>query len=212
MKKIRKSFIFTSLLYMALGIVLLVWPDISLNVVCFSFGVVTLLYGVVKLFMYVANRSDGGFFYQIHLVVGVIAIALGVFFLMRPDIIISIFPIMIGLFIIFHSIVKVQGAFELRKVEYDKWWGILVAAIVTAGLGIIIVRNPFATVEAMVMAVGIILILDSLLNIASTIFASYIVKKYTKMVNEVFYPDYNYSKDSRADEEKESVTVDYKEE
>ena len=119
---------------------------------------------------------------------------------------------MIGLFIIFHSIVKVQGAFELRKVEYDKWWGILVAAIVTAGLGIIIVRNPFATVEAMVMAVGIILILDSLLNIASTIFASYIVKKYTKMVNEVFYPDYNYSKDSRADEEKESVTVDYKEE
>ena len=55
MKKIRKSFIFTSLLYMALGIVLLVWPDISLNVVCFSFGVVTLLYGVVKLFMYVAN-------------------------------------------------------------------------------------------------------------------------------------------------------------
>ena len=212
MKKIRKSFIFTSLLYMALGIVLLVWPDISLNVVCFSFGVVTLLYGVVKLFMYVANRSDGGFFYQIHLVVGVIAIALGVFFLMRPDIIISIFPIMIGLFIIFHSIVKVQGAFELRKVEYDKWWGILVAAIVTAGLGIIIVRNPFATVEAMVMAVGIILILDSLLNFASTFFASYIVKKYTKMVNEVFYPDYNYSKGSRADEEKESVTVDYKEE
>lgn len=212
MKKIRKSFILTSLLYMALGIVLLVWPDMSLNVVCFSFGAVTLLYGVVKFFMYVANRRDGGFFYQVHLVVGVIAIALGVFFLMRPDIIISIFPIMIGLFIIFHSIVKVQGAFELRRVEYDKWWGILVAAIVTAGLGIIIVRNPFATVEAMVMAIGIILILDSLLNIASTIFAFYVVKKYTKMMNEVLYPDYNYPKDNREDEEKESVTVDYKEE
>ncbi len=173
LKNLKISFIISSILYMALGVVLLVWPTTSLNVICYAFGGITLLYGLFRLASYLGNRENASVL-QADTFIGIIMIGLGIFLLIQPDVIRSILPIVLGLFVIFNSIIKLQYGFELKASFYDKWWILLFLGIVTAGLGTVIAVNPFATPELTVTVMGIVLVSDGISNIFTILFTSII--------------------------------------
>ena len=52
LKSIRNSLILSSLLYIVLGVVLLVMPELSLGFACLLIGGAVLVYGVVRLAAY----------------------------------------------------------------------------------------------------------------------------------------------------------------
>lgn len=55
---------------------------------------------------------------------------------------------------------------------YGRWWLYLLTSLVSIALGAFVLCNPFQTVEAMVMALGVILVLEAVLNLVGTLFAS----------------------------------------
>jgi len=173
-KSLKISFIISSILYMALGAFLLIWPTTSLNVICYAFGGITLFYGFFRLASYLGNRENPSVL-QADCFFGIIMIGIGIFLLIQPDIIRSILPIVLGLFIIFNSIIKLQYAFELKAAFYEKWWILLFLGIVTAGLGTVIAFNPFASTELMIMAMGIVLVADGLSNLFTLLFSAFIL-------------------------------------
>ncbi len=173
-KSLKISFIISSILYMALGAFLLLWPTTSLNVICYAFGGITLFYGFFRLASYLGNRENPSVL-QADCFFGIIMIGIGIFLLIQPDIIRSILPIVLGLFIIFNSIIKLQYAFELKAAFYEKWWILLFLGIVTAGLGTVIAFNPFTSTELLVMAMGIVLVADGLSNLFTLVFSAFIL-------------------------------------
>ena len=158
-KKLKWNLILMSLLYVGLGIFLVMKPGTALNIVCYALGGVVLACAAVQLIRYFVVER-GVFQSQLTLISGLICLALGVFLLLRSDIVVSILPIVFGLFVIFDSLGRIQNALELRRCEYSSWKVFLLLAVLSVVLGIVMVVDPFGTMETLVMAIGIILIIE----------------------------------------------------
>ena len=166
-KKLKWNLILMSLLYLALGIFLLMVPGTALNVVCYALGGVVLACAAVQLVRYFVVER-GVFQSQLTLISGLVCLALGAF-------------LIIGLFVIFDSLGRIQNALELRRCEYSSWKVFLLLAVLSVVLGIVMVVDPFGTMETLVMAIGLILILEGALNLLSALYTMLAVRRFIKL-------------------------------
>ena len=164
-KKLKWNLIVMSVLYLALGIFLLMVPGTALNVVCYALGGVVLLGAVIQLVRYFLVER-GIFQSQLTLISGLVCLALGGFLILRSDIVVRILPIV---FVIFDSLGRVQNALELRRCGYGSWKGFLLLALLSVVLGVVMIVDPFGAMETLVMAIGVILIIESALNLLSAL-------------------------------------------
>ena len=163
-KKLKWNLILMSLLYLALGIFLLMVPGTALNVVCCALGGVVLACAAVQLVRYFVVER-GVFQSQLTLISGLVCLALGAFLIIRSDVVVRVLPIVFGLFVIFDSLGRIQNALELRRCGYPSWKIFLLLAVLSVVLGIVMVVDPFGTMETLVMAIGLILILETMLAV-----------------------------------------------
>ena len=75
-KNFKKSFLFVSLCYLALGLVLLLYPTLSMRAICYTLGGITTLYGIFHLITYF-SRTDFGEVYRFDFVAGVLLLCAG---------------------------------------------------------------------------------------------------------------------------------------
>ena len=179
-KKLKWNLILMSILYLGLGIFLLMVPGTALNIVCYALGGVVLACAVVQLVRYFAVER-GVFQSQLTLISGIICLALGAFLLLRSDIVVSILPIVFGLFVIFDAIGRVQNALDLRRCGYDSWKGFLLLPVLSVVLGVIMIANPFGAMETLVMAIGIILIIEGAINLLSALYTVLALRRFAKL-------------------------------
>ena len=119
-KKLKWNLVLMSVLYLGLGIFLVMKPGTALNIVCYALGGVVLACAAVQLIRYFVVER-GVFQSQLTLISGIICLALGAFLLLRSDIVVSILPVVFGLFVFFDAIP-----------EYRTRWT-CAAAVTTAG-------------------------------------------------------------------------------
>ena len=147
-KKLKWNLILMSLLYVGLGIFLVMKPGTALNIVCYALGGVVLACAAVQLVRYFAVER-GVFQSQLTLISGLVCLGLGAFLIIRSDIVVRILPIVFGLFVIFDSLGRIQNALELRKCQYPSWKGFLLLAVLSIVLGIVMILDPFGTMETL---------------------------------------------------------------
>ena len=183
-KKLKWNLVLMSLLYLGLGVFLVMKPGTALNIVCYALGGVVLACAAVQLVRYFAVER-GVFQSQLTLVSGIVCLALGAFLIIRSDIVVSILPIVFGLFVIFDAIGRVQNALDLRRCGYDSWKGFLflpvLSVVLGVVLGVVLVINPFGAMEKLVMAIGIILIVEGAINLLSALYTVLAVRRFTKL-------------------------------
>ena len=131
-----------SIFYILAGIILIIWPDIAVKIVCYIISAVLLIYGLIRILIYLRSDNTRRYF-QFDLVVGIITIAFGLFILFKPVLFVSLLPFAIGLCILFDSIIKFQNAFDLKHAGLLYWQIPLAISIITAFLGLMLVINPF---------------------------------------------------------------------
>ena len=160
-KKLKWNLILMSLLYVGLGIFLVMKPGTALNIVCYALGGVVLACAAVQLIRYFVVER-GVFQSQLTLISGLVCLALGVFLLLRSDIVVSILPIVFGLFVIFDAIGRVQNALDLRRCGYDSWKGFLLLPVLSVVL-------------------GVILIVEGAINLLSALYTVLAVRRFAKL-------------------------------
>ena len=179
-KKLKWNLILMSVLYLGLGIFLLMRPSTALNVVCYALGGVVLVCAAVQLVRYFAVER-GIFQSQLTLISGIICLGLGAFLILRSDIVVRILPIVFGLFVIFDSLGRIQNALDLRRCEYPSWKGFLLLPVLSVVLGVVMILNPFGTMETLVMAIGIILIIEGAINLLSALYTVLAIRRFSKL-------------------------------
>ena len=179
-KKLKWNLILMSVLYLGLGIFLLMRPSTALNVVCYALGGVVLVCAAVQLVRYFAVER-GIFQSQLTLISGIICLGLGAFLILRSDIVVRILPIVFGLFVIFDSLGRIQNALDLRRCEYPSWKGFLLLPVLSVVLGVVMILNPFGTMETLVMAIGIILIIEGAINLLSALYTVLAIRRFAKL-------------------------------
>ena len=163
LKSIKYNLLSSAILCVLLGIVLLVYPDTSITVVCRVVGAIVLITGLGFVGSYLrVGRTR--WFGKIELVFGSIFAILGGFVMLYPLGIVSIVPLVFGILLVYHGIANMKQALELRQYKDKGWWLPVLIAATTIVLGVIIMRNPFGTIEMLMRIIGICILYDGLMN------------------------------------------------
>lgn len=151
----KNSLLIASAVYLVLGLILLFFPGLTIGFFCTAVGALLLLYGVVTVIsFFVHQNSCRGFSLQAELILGVISAVVGIFFLTRPSVILSILPIILGLYILIDALVNLKRGLDLRACGYAGWTATLILSLISAVLGALILWNPFATQLLLVRVIG----------------------------------------------------------
>ena len=113
-------------------------------------------------------------------VIGLILILLGLVVIIHPGNIMALVPVIMGIYFMIDGIMKIQTAVDAKRFGVRSWWLILVSAIVTGGIGILLLVNPFESAVALTVLLGITLLADGISNIW---IAAYTVKAIKKEVH-----------------------------
>ena len=76
---------------------------------------------------------------------------------------------------------RIQNALDLRRCEYPSWKGFLLLPVLSVVLGVVMILNPFGTMETLVMAIGIILIIEGAINLLSALYTVLAIRRFSKL-------------------------------
>ena len=139
--------------------VLIVHPGFTGIVICRTAGALALAFGAARVFSALRERDLMGWV-RLDLVVGILLLAFGVFALVQPEAILSILPIVLGIYLLVECLGKTQRALVLKRIGYVRWWSVLVMGILAGLLGALLIVNPFQAAETMLMFLGASMVLD----------------------------------------------------
>ena len=160
-KRIKVNYTASALACVVLGLVLLIWPGTTTQIVCMILGTVLLVYGVVQVLLYLVSR-ERSIVSQGLMLLGIVVSVIGVWILVRPEMIIMAVPVIVGILIAIHGIHNISQALTLKKEGYEGWWIACLMGVLTTVLGAVLVYNPFTVVNTIVRLIGIFLIYDGL--------------------------------------------------
>ena len=171
LRYVKSGMMLLSIAYIVIGMMLLIMPQTSLLWICYAFGAVVLITGIVCLIQYARIRGTG-FTAPFMLVGGVITAGLGIFTLAKPQVVASFLPIVFGIFIVVDGLSRIGSAIDLAKRKGQKWWVLLLLSIVSVALGILLVLHPFGAAVSIVMVCGILLIVEGAMNLGCILYAA----------------------------------------
>lgn len=172
MKDLRKVKILYSLLAAAqiiLGICLLVCPENFYMKICKLLGGLLIVYGIVKIISYF-TKDRYQLAFQFDLAMGTFSLILGIFLTGLSGKMFSLFPTLIGILILTDAVFKVQTSWDARCFGMNKWWFILIIALLAGAAGLLLIAHSLDTVEFIMLLTGINLITDGFLNLWGVVY------------------------------------------
>ena len=167
LKKIEKNLIFSTIVTLVLGLLLTIFPDMSLKILAYVIGISLMVMGGAFIIDYVkGTRLEK--ITSISFVLGIIFIGIGLFFVVAHQSILNFIMIVIGIIFLIKGLCKVQLALNVRGV-LDAWKYNLIVAVLTLTIGLILVLNPGKSAETFLRIVGIFIIIGSFADLAESI-------------------------------------------
>ena len=170
LKRYKGSILFC-MLEIAVGVLLLINPIAFTTGIVMAFGAALLAVGIMKIVRYLrmdprqAVASRG-------LVKGLILMAAGGFCLIRSNWFIETFPMLTvsyGIGLLVCGLAKVQWAVDMLRLRVVKWYLAAIGAVVTIVCAVVVLCNPFATMEVMWIFTGVALIVEAALDVLAMI-------------------------------------------
>lgn len=183
-KKKEIKGIFVSLLLIVLGVFLIIKPLEIIKTLIQIMGIILLLCGVID-FMNYFRVSEEEKLFDYGLFKGVMEICIGILFIFKFEVLTSVFPIIIGLIIIFINLFKLQLSMNVRQIKgVNSFLGILISGI-SIILGVVILLNPFDSVKILVITSGVIICISELSNIIYSFMILSNLKKAKNVVEDI---------------------------
>src|SRR5690606_32603499 len=107
--------------YILFGLMFMIHPDTTNKVIVIILGILISIYGIFKIFAHV-NAEEFERLQGFSLGTGIIALLIGIYFLIKPQTIVSILGAILGFFLFFHGAINFQHAVNLKGMNYEKWW------------------------------------------------------------------------------------------
>lgn len=176
-KKAAWSSVIESLAILILGILFIAWPDMMVKIISYIVGIFFIVKGAYQIINYFVEKGQNDFFNN-GLLMGVISALIGVTALVMGEDIANIFRIVVGIFIIYESLVRINTAIKLSAAGVGIWKYILLLSTIILILGIFVTFNDVTTVIGWMMIIsGIIGIIGDTLFIQQV---NNVVEKLTK--------------------------------
>ena len=167
--------IVASVLLLALGVLLIVLPDLSISLVGIVAGAMLIALGILKLMGYF-SRDMYQLAFQYDLAFGLLLVALGVLLLMQPNRAMHFLCLIVGISIAADGLLKFQTALEARRFGLGSWWLIMALGILAGVIGIVTAFRPAQSARVLMVLMGISLLAEGALNLCVSLCAVKIIR------------------------------------
>ena len=179
----QRSSALIALVTIVFGVVLVMWPDRSVSVICAMLGGALLISGLLYVIGWFAGKRKAGA--PVFMIIpGVVLAGLGVWLMTSSQTVIALIQYVFGAVIIFHGILDLQGVLVLIRQKMPRWWVALIMSAVTFGLGILILVNPLDAFSALVALIGVALVYDGVSDLWLLLYLHKSRKTYLAFLNE----------------------------
>lgn len=159
LKQIKWRSILVGIAYILAGLLLVVYPESSRNLIAYVLGIAIVVYGIVSLTTYfVINVTDS--LHRNEFVTGIMAIVAGLVIIFRQQLLLDIIPILLGLVIITDGIDKLQSAVVAKRIGSPQYSTYIVLAAVSIILGLVVMffLNGAELQKTLFVVIGVSLI------------------------------------------------------
>ncbi len=161
-----------SMIFLLFGILLVAKPNETVGAISIILGVLFIAMGVLKLVEYYTSETKEDNL----LTMALVAVILGVVILFASDSILSLFRIILGIWIIIAGIMDLQTILVWKQVKSPYWTVTLVLSMLMILAGLIILINQNIVITTM----GIIIIVYAVLDIIDRIIFMKKINDYMK--------------------------------
>jgi uncharacterized membrane protein HdeD (DUF308 family) len=150
--------------YIIGGALLLIFPQVSLPMLCQALGILLVITGAVFVLVYFLRKRylvPGHFEFA----GGAACILLGIFSLIRTNEVACAFRQLLSIAVLADSLIKMQYSTDLLRLRMKRWWIVLIMAGVSTGLAMTALTYSFGSDAAQLTFTYSTLIADGILNI-----------------------------------------------
>lgn len=165
LKKTGYVSILESIVFIILGAILVWKAELAIKVISLILGLIFIIIGVTKVIEYFYMNKRVVEIYNYSLIYGLMAIVIGFITIYYSGTIETILRIIIGIWIIYSSFVKLALSLKMKQIESKAWIYGLVLAIAMFICGIYVVINA----GTIIATVGVIMIIYSIIDIIEDI-------------------------------------------
>lgn len=160
LKKSSWTDIIVSFLFVLFGIMLIARPEVIMSIVSILLGAICIIMGALKGIDYFASGKNDNYL----LAIAIVAIITGIIIMFCADIILSVFRILIAIWIIYSGIMNLQTTIVWKDYKSRLWLLTLLLAIIMIVGGIYILVNNGAMLQivgGIIVSYGIMDIIES---------------------------------------------------
>ena len=149
--------IVVSIIFVLFGSLLIAKPSETVGAISIILGIVFIAMGVLKLVEYYTSDTKEDWL----LTIALITVILGVIILFASDAILSVFRVIVGIWIIATGIMDLQTTLVWKEVKSPYWTAAVVLSILMILAGIVILINQ----NILITTMGIIIVIYGILDI-----------------------------------------------
>lgn len=157
--------IITSLIFAVLGIVMITNPEAAIEIVAAVLGITVIVIGAEKIISYFVMKGNQDFF-NYELIYGIIAILFGILIMMHSNTFASIVRIIIGIWIAYAGLMKINLSFKLKSANISAWAVVLILSIISLLAGILVM---FSNTSSIVILTAVVMIIYAIADIIDEI-------------------------------------------
>ena len=150
-----------ALIYLVLGVVLLLFPEQTLNIVTRIIASVLIIFAAINIIQFVINKDERFSADYFYLILSIVGIGVAISMLVSPTWIIAVINVVVGILLIVNGIGNFSTTIRIRK-DDRIWWAFSIVPIITFILGFVIMANPIGMAKFMTRIEGLSLIADAI--------------------------------------------------
>lgn len=179
-KKLNKflcSSIIISILISFIGLIFMIFPEMSLETINYVLAVILIVNGI-----YFMLENENNILFSGLQSIGIVELLLGVVLVLKPDLMQTLLPIIVGIVMVVKAFVNLRFSLALGNYGYSNWLLLLILSIISIVAGTLIIINPKIGSIALTFSLGFLICIYSISNIIDVL----IFKKHTKEIAKVF--------------------------
>ncbi|TFB90239.1 hypothetical protein E3O44_01075 [Cryobacterium algoricola] len=157
---IRTAMAIGGLVAVILGVMILVWPGATLNVIAVLFGLYFLVGGIARIVRGIAMAGGSAGVRVLNILLGVLLLVAGIVAIRNPIGSLAVLGMVIGISWL------IEGVAALVETASDssRWFGILFA-VISIVAGIVVLLSPVDSLGVLVVVGGVFLIVSGLVQL-----------------------------------------------
>ncbi len=186
LNKYLNSGIILTIVFLLVGSILIVKPDISFNIISYFIGASLVVSGI---YLFIIDSKTNNIFINVFLY-AILLTLIGILIILNPVTLKVILPIFLGLWFLISGIFKIRLDIYMKDESY--FILSLITNIITVICGVILLINPVESVSAITISLGIIIVVSSISSLIDIIIFKKNINSVVKYLKEEYNRFSNY--------------------